>query len=148
MDDDEFKKIVEINGIKVEVDLRTAKVIDNYRVGDTVKVLAKQYNNYAVEWGVIIAFTEFKNLPTIELLTVNHFGDVKYLSYNAETKDTEIAPANKLEMQFDYAGVVETMSRSISKKEEELRTEKSKLAAFLDVYGKIFAPGSDTKEGN
>ena len=33
------KKIVEVNGIKLEVDMRYAKRIDEFRVGDTVKVL-------------------------------------------------------------------------------------------------------------
>jgi len=33
------KQIIEINGVKLEVDLSTAKRIDEFRVGDTVKVL-------------------------------------------------------------------------------------------------------------
>ena len=32
------KQIIEINGVKLEVDLSTAKRIDEFRVGDTVKV--------------------------------------------------------------------------------------------------------------
>ena len=38
---DEQKRIVEIGGVKIEVDLRTAKRVDSYRVGDPVKVLTK-----------------------------------------------------------------------------------------------------------
>ena len=35
----EEKRIVEIDGVKIEVDLRTAKRIDTFAVGDNVKVL-------------------------------------------------------------------------------------------------------------
>ena len=42
----EEKRIVEIDGVKIEVDLRTAKRIDTFAVGDNVKVLCKEYNNW------------------------------------------------------------------------------------------------------
>jgi len=35
----ENKKIIEVNGVKLEVDLSSAKVIEEYRVGDVIKVL-------------------------------------------------------------------------------------------------------------
>ena len=34
----EEKRIIDINGMKMEVDLRTAKRIDTFKVGDNVKV--------------------------------------------------------------------------------------------------------------
>lgn len=40
----EERRIVEINGVKIEVDMRTAKRVDSFRVGDNVKVLDKDYN--------------------------------------------------------------------------------------------------------
>ena len=55
------KRIIEINGIKLEVDLSTAKRIDEFRVGDNVKVLRKGYNdNFEVLAGVIVEFVNFK----------------------------------------------------------------------------------------
>lgn len=35
---EENKKIIEVNGIKMEIDLREAKIINNYKVGDSVKL--------------------------------------------------------------------------------------------------------------
>lgn len=35
----EFEREIEIDGVKVAVDMRTVKKIDVYRVGDNVKVL-------------------------------------------------------------------------------------------------------------
>ena len=40
----EGKTMVEIDGVKMEVDLRTARRIDTFAVGDNVKVLCKDYN--------------------------------------------------------------------------------------------------------
>ena len=37
----EFEREIEIDGVKVAVDMRTVKKIDVYRVGDNVKVLKK-----------------------------------------------------------------------------------------------------------
>ena len=39
-------RTIEINGIKLEVDLRTAKRIDQFKVGDNVKVLKKNGGNF------------------------------------------------------------------------------------------------------
>ena len=63
---EEQTRIVEIGGIKVEVDLRNCKVIENYKVGDQVKVLKKKYSDsYETFPGVIIGFDDFQNLPSI-----------------------------------------------------------------------------------
>ena len=35
----EEKRLVEINGIKMEVDMRSARRVDTFKVGDNVKVL-------------------------------------------------------------------------------------------------------------
>ena len=39
------KRIVEIDGVKIEVDLRKAKRVDSFQVGDNVKILEKKYND-------------------------------------------------------------------------------------------------------
>jgi hypothetical protein len=61
-----MKRVVEINGVKVEVDLREAVAVETMRVGDAVRVLVKNYGGtYAAHDGVVIGFDQFKNLPTI-----------------------------------------------------------------------------------
>jgi hypothetical protein len=144
---DEDKTIIEINGVKMEVDLRTAKAVDNYRVGDTVKMLRKEYNSYAVDYAVIINFTDFKNLPTIELLSVDRRGDVQYRSYNAETKDIEIAPVNDLQIQFDYETITQNLNRIIGEKEKELEEARAKSRAFHEAFGKIFHEEKERANG-
>ena len=50
---EEFRRVVEIEGVKVEVDLRTAKKVDTYRVGDAIRVLVKSYSGWDTHPGVI-----------------------------------------------------------------------------------------------
>ena len=61
--------IVEVNGIKLEVDLRTAKRIDQLTdqltIGSRVKCLVKQYSDFKTVPGVVVGFEPFEKLPTI-----------------------------------------------------------------------------------
>lgn len=61
------KKIIEIGGVKLELDMRTGKTtqIDTFKVGDNVKVLIKEYDSYKSYAGVIVGFDNFKERPTI-----------------------------------------------------------------------------------
>jgi hypothetical protein len=134
------KRVIEINGVKMEVDLRNAKTVNSYKVGDTIKVLKKNYSgSYDVHFGVIIGFTEFTELPTIEILYLKDnysSADIDFLCYNAETEDVEIAPVHPYETLFSEASIVEKLDKQISNKEEELRTLRAKKAAFLQHFGK------------
>ena len=61
----ENKTVIEVNGVKLEVDLRQAVRIDTLGVGDRVKVMVKIYSDYKVYAGVVVGFEPFKELPTI-----------------------------------------------------------------------------------
>lgn len=87
--------VVEINGVKLEVDLRTAKRVDVLRVGDKVKLLKKgsQYDSTKVYPGVIIGFEPFKSMPTILVAAlVSEYAsfDIKVIPITSETKDYEM----------------------------------------------------------
>ena len=133
--------IVEINGIKMEVDLRHAKKIEHYKVGDNVKVLVKEYNNYASYPGVIIGFDEFANLPTISVcyLKTGHNAEVKFVYINAESQDVEIvhmSDADRMELNL----APEQLDREILKKEAEIADLKAKKAYFLENFNRHLAP--------
>ena len=134
----EEKRIIEINGVKMEVDLCTAKVVENYKVGDSVKLLKKRYNDYEVLPAAIVGFTEFKNLPTIELLTINRSGDVEFVAFNTGTKDVEIAPFNRYEAAFDRTEILEKLDRKVLEAEEALRLAQTKRKAFVECFAKVF----------
>jgi len=133
----ENKKVIEINGVKMEVDLRKAKTVNEYKVGDSIKVLMKDYSGYSVNYGTIIGFTEFEKLPTIEILYVKDnysSADVNFLAFNENTMDIEIAPCHEYELNFSTGELLDKIDRQIIQKEEEVRNLKSRREAFLRYF--------------
>ena len=132
------KTIIEVNGVKLEVDLRTARRVDELRVGDRVKVLVKGYNDYAVHAGTIIGFEPFQNLPTVIVayLKKDYSGpEVKFLYFNAQTKETEIVKAiDDDQLDIDKATVVQQMEREIEKALATVEDLRAKKAYFLENF--------------
>jgi len=138
----ENKRIIEINGVKLEVDMSTAKVVDNFQIGDKVKVLKKpdQYNDSKVYPGVIIGFEEFKSLPTIVIayLEVSYSkADINFLYFNSESK-TEVVKATADYVQFNKDDVFSMLDREISSKERELADLNHKKEYFLSNFNRHF----------
>jgi hypothetical protein len=62
---DKQTTIIEIGGVKLEVDLRSAKRIDELKIGSRVKCLQKpSYGEMKTLPGVIVGFEPFPSLPT------------------------------------------------------------------------------------
>jgi len=141
------KRIVEIDGVKLEIDLRNAKRIEHYRVGDNVRVLVKSYGSqFKVHPGVIVGFDEFKELPTIVVCYLElgyNTAEVKYAYINSENNikenGYEIAPADGLqELYFKKSDVVSVMLREIQKKEDELKDLHTKKEYFEQHFARYF----------
>ena len=82
------KQIVKIGGIKMEVDMRHAKRVDTFHIGDPVKLLLTEGNS--VMAGVIVGFEEFLTLPTIVVayLSMDYFNSgLKFAYINTESAD-------------------------------------------------------------
>lgn len=141
MNENETKRVIEINGIKMEIDLRQAKRIDNFRVGDQVKVLVKEYDTYKSHAGAIVGFDEFQERPTIIVAYIKvdySTAEIKYAYINAASNDIEIVKANEEDIPFKKASVIDMMQREINKKETELADSQHKLAHFNKWFGKYF----------
>lgn len=141
--------MIEINGIKMEVDLRSAKKVESYKVGDNVKVLIKEYgDSYTSCPGVIIGFDNFQNLPTITVcyLKPGYSAEIKFASINPKSVDIEIVHMQDHEKLLDSATTTSQLDREILKKETEVLELKQKKAFFLDHYGKITDAINETKK--
>lgn len=136
------KTIIEINGIKLEVDLRTAKRVEHHKVGDPIKVLVKSYgDSYKSHVGIIVGFDEFVKLPTITIMYVDlgySNAEVKFLSLNAESKDIELAPMDTFdELTMKKTEAISHLLRNIEKKKLELQEAEVQLQE-AEVQLKIF----------
>lgn len=134
--------IIEINGVKLEVDLRNAKRIDQLVIGSRVKCLVKRYSDWATYPGIIVGFEPFPSKPTIVvayLETDYSAASIKFQSFNADTKDFEVVADldhNALEVNRDH--VLKLFERDIAKKEMELEEIRQKRKFFLDNFGSFF----------
>ena len=132
----EDKRIVEIDGVKVEVDLRTAKRVDSFKVGDNVKILDKDYNGYKVKPGIIVDFAEFKKLPTIVIAVFEEGSwssspSISFIHFNAAMDEKiELVPASEDEIKLSKDGVIEKFEREIQKKKNEYIDLQNQLEYF------------------
>ena len=134
----EGKTIIEVNGIKLEVDLRTAKRIDELRVGDRVKVLSKVYDGYEVLPGTVIGFEPFEKLPTIIVATLksDYAGvSIKFLYFNAQSKDVEIVKAiDDDQLEINRADVIARLDHEIQKGKDAIVELERKKHFFIENF--------------
>lgn len=129
------KRVVEINGIKMEVDMRTARRVDTFRVGDNVKVLGKTYNDqHEIKPGIIVDFAMFKDLPTIIIAVFNEGGwsgtpSISFEYINSES-EKEIIFASEEEIRLSKDGVIEKFEREIQKRKNECQDLQNQLEYF------------------
>lgn len=135
---DENMRIIEVNGVKLEIDMRTVKRVDSFRVGHRLKVLRKTYSGYESLPGVLVGIDEFKALPTLVVACVKPFGDgIEFVYINAETKDSEICAMSEEDIIPTRDTVLGTFDQSIQKAEADLLSLHQKRAYFVRMYGAL-----------
>lgn len=141
---EESKRIIEIDGVKVEVDLRTAKRVESFKVGDNIKILDKEYDTYKVKPGIIVDFAEFQELPTMVIAVFEEGSwsstpNISFIYYNKNTsKKVEIVSCSEDEIKVSKEGVIERFEREIQKKKNEYEDLKNKLEYFKTHFLKVY----------
>lgn len=133
----ETSQLIEINGIKLEVDHRTATLrkVDTFKIGDPVKLLLKEYSGHEVKPGIIVAFDQFTKRPTITIAYLEH-GNMKF-AYLFNGCEHEIVPATKADLDLNKDYIVDRMQREIDKAEQDLVGLKAKKQFFIDTFGQV-----------
>lgn len=137
----EDKRIVEINGVKLEVDMRSARRIDEFKVGDSVKVLDQRNDKNEMRSGVITDFANFKDLPTM-MVAIYKEGSywekptIEFIPYNANTEGIEIVGVSAEEIIVSRDTVVQKFDDEIAKKRDELNDLIIKRDTFVKYFGK------------
>jgi len=136
----ENKRIIEINGVKLEVDLTTARRIDEFKVGDTVKVLDNRNERNEVKTGVITDFANFKDLPTIivAMYKIGNYWDkptIEFIPYNNDTEGIEIVGVSAEELIVSRETITQKFDDEIAKKRDELNDLIIKRDTFVKYFG-------------
>lgn len=140
-------RTIEVNGVKMEVDMRYAKRIDTFKVGDTVKVLDKRNGKNDMRCGVITDFANFKDLPTMMVAVYRqpeyswNSPSIEFIPYNSDTKDIEIVGVSNEELQVSHFSVVEMFDSQIQKKRDELND----LIVKRDTFVRYFLPDREAE---
>lgn len=148
---DQDKQIIEVNGVKMEVDMRHARRVDTFRVGDRVKLLKKKdtYGETKVYSGVIAGFEQFDSLPTIVIayVEVDYSGaNIKTAYINTENDKYEIVADSDESLPIEKGAVLQKLDREIEKKQDEIRDLELKRDYFNRMFGKCFALDDEKQE--
>lgn len=138
------KQIIEINGVKMEVDMRYAKRVEHLQVGSRVKCLIKGYSDdYKVLPGVIVGFEPFEKLPSIivaYLETDYSSASIKFKSYNTKCTDFEIvADIDNNALEVNKSDILNKFDRELERKRLELEEIEQKRDFFTKTFGVYFA---------
>ena len=131
---------VEINGVKYEIDMRGARKITAYKVGDRVKVLVKKYgNDYEVHVGAIVGIDAFQALPSVVVAYVPANAwtepEVKFVTLNAKSTDVEIAPMCGDEIAPTRETILSMFTKARTQLELKITELDAKREYFLRRFG-------------
>lgn len=136
------KKIIEVNGIKMEMDMRTASVqsIDTFKVGDAVMVLIKEDSKTQALPAVITAFANFKEKPTIVVHYLRESWssvELKVAYINSDTTDTQIVLVEDGVKSFESSRIKEKFEKEVRNAEDELLKKQRQLDNFNRTFGML-----------
>ncbi len=150
MSSETTKRIITIDGVKIEVDLRTAKRVEELRVGSRVKILKKGYNEYKVHHGVIIGFDPFEKRPTIIVAYMDvSYDDAKiaFLYYTGRNEDVEMVAALDDDTgALDKLEITNLIDQQISKHELEIQKLRDRKESFEKKFACYWTPVSASVE--
>ncbi len=122
-------------------EVKEDKRVNDFKVGDAVNILIKEYQSYVYYPGIIIGFNNFMELPTIIIayLKVSYPEATMSFAYlNKESKNIKICPMVDEIIPFDKAHVIDLFDRKILAKEQEVEELKVHKDIFLNQYGVCF----------
>lgn len=125
--------VIEVNGVKLEVDLRTARRIETLKVGSPVKLLSKGYSGQTVYPGVVIGFEPFKDLPTIIVAYVESnwaTATIKIASINSKQENFDMIAAVDKDFSVDKTSILSQFNRQIDAKKKEIEAIEEQKRYF------------------
>jgi len=137
-------KIIQVAGVKMEVDMRHAIKVEHYKVGTIVRILKKSSSygeDYKVYGGVIVGFDQFEKMPSILIAYLSSSYDsaeVEFLTYNDKTKDVEICPADSNFIPFKKATIMARLDAKVLSAEQEVVEAKQKRDYFAKYFTEYF----------
>ncbi len=143
-------RTVEINGVKFEVDLRHARKIDTFKVGDNVKILEQGDGDYSkdkVYPGMVVDFANFKELPTMVVAyykesTWSEPPSIDFLYFNENLTGYDIVYCEENELKCSGESILQKFDHKITDAQRKL----DDLIAKKEYFITHFMPEKDSNE--
>lgn len=130
-------KIIEINGVKFEVDARTATLrqLSTISIGAKVKVLKDD----TVYYGVVIGFEPFAENPVVIICYMTSGSyyspvDLKFLYYSSKSKEQVVVSSEDDDAGVERDEIVHRIDHDIAKKQNEIKDLEDKKRYFLTKF--------------
>jgi len=140
-------KIIEINGVKFEVDARTATLrqVQTIRIGARVKVLKKKYTDqFEVHHGVVVGFEPFEKTPTVIIAYIESqyasSPDIKFLYYTAKSEEQVIISDENDRESLQASNITAQIDKQIQQKRNEIQDLEDRKAYFLKNFQSYWNP--------
>jgi hypothetical protein len=134
-------KIIEINGVKFEVDARTATLrqLDHIKIGSRVKVLVTGYGDTVeVFHGAVVGFEPFAEAPTVIIAYLKTAysapAEIKFLYFNGKSKEKIIVSDENDKEALEASNIVALMDKEIAKKKNEIQDLEDRKQYFLKNF--------------
>lgn len=139
---------IEINGVKLEIDLRQARRIETLTIGSKVKLLSKKtpYQEAKVYAGVVVGFEPFKELPTIIVAYLKSDWNscaVEFAYINANNDAFDMVASVDDDLMINKTETLTSFERQITLKRREIEDLEAKRDYFLSHFGKHFEPSKE-----
>jgi len=157
----EANQIIEINGVKFEVDARTATLrqLDHIKIGARVKVLINGYSDSVeIHHGAVVGFEPFQDKPTIIIAYLKpSYGspaEIKFLYFTDKSKEKIIVSDENDRESLEASNIVAMMDKEIAKKKNEIQDLEDRKAYFLQNFKAYWqtlvmpAPAFDASKSN
>lgn len=146
MNEEMKTQVIEINGQKMEVDMRHAKVVhQNLKIGSAVKLLEKSsYGGSEVYQGVIVSFSMFTDQPTITVAYITSSysnAELKFAHINESDKSKEkwsLVPCVDDELPLNKTDLIASFDRKIEGHHRDIRDIEEKKSYFLNHFDQFF----------
>ena len=134
---------IEVNGVKFAVDLTKAKQINEFRLGDPIKVMLKKYGDtFEVYPGIITGFDMFQTTPGINIAYVDkgYSPSIEFRTITEMSTEIQIAPMMNIDdVTLEREMVITALNRNIEQRQVELETAIQKKKYFEKHFGLMFS---------
>jgi hypothetical protein len=144
----EANKKIAINGVKFEVDARTATLrqVQTIHIGARVKVLKKKYSdNFEVHHGVVVGIEPIEKNPTVIVAYIesgysSNGPEIKFLYFNSKSEEQAIISDENDREALQASNVTAQIDKEIKKEQNEIQDLEDRKAYFLRNFQSYWNP--------